>query len=106
MAGVSATEGCRLDRSDAAQGGRVGFRNGEADSQSTPATAISSGMKSPRKKPNAAKLKRWRVSIMRARGQHIGTVEAESREAAEASAIKTFNLTEEQRRRLAILEGE
>jgi hypothetical protein len=43
---------------------------------------------------------------MRARGQHIGTVEAENREAAEATAVKAFNLTEEQRRRLAILEGE
>jgi hypothetical protein len=70
------------------------------------AAAIFSGMKSPRKKPTATKLKRWRISIMRARGQHIGTVEAESREAAEASAIKTFNLTEEQRRGLAILEHE
>jgi hypothetical protein len=78
----------------------------ETDSQSGPTAAISSLMRSPRKKPGATKLKRWRISIMRARGQHIGTVEAESREAAEASAVKTFNLTEEQRRRLAILERE
>jgi hypothetical protein len=63
-------------------------------------------MRSPKRKPTASKLKRWRISIMRPRGRHIGTVEAESREAAEAIAVKAFNLTEEQRRRLAILEGE
>jgi hypothetical protein len=63
-------------------------------------------MRPPKKKPTAAKIRRWRISIMRARGQHIGTVEAENREAAEAAAVKAFNLTEEQRRRLVILEGE
>jgi hypothetical protein len=61
-------------------------------------------MRPPKKKPTATKLKRWRVSIMRARGQHVGTVEAESREAAEASSVKTFKLTEEQRKRLSIWE--
>jgi hypothetical protein len=34
-----------------------------------PATAISSGMKSPKKKPTAAKLRNWRVAIMRAPAQ-------------------------------------
>ena len=60
-------------------------------------------MRPPKKKPTATKLC-WRVSIMRARGQHVGTVEAESREAAEASSVKTFKLTEEQRKRLSIWE--
>jgi hypothetical protein len=33
-------------------------------------------MKSARKKPTAAKLRSWRVSIIRKRGQYLGTVEA------------------------------
>jgi hypothetical protein len=63
-------------------------------------------MKSPKRKPTAAKLKRWRISIMRSRGHHLGTVEAPDREAAEAEAVKAFDLTDDQRRRLAILERE
>jgi len=35
-----------------------------------------SPMKSARKKPTAAKLRSWRVSIIRKRGQYLGTVEA------------------------------
>jgi hypothetical protein len=33
-------------------------------------------MKSPKKKPAAARLRSWRVSILRARGQNLGTIEA------------------------------
>jgi hypothetical protein len=61
-------------------------------------------MKSPKRKPTAAKLKRWRISIMRSRGQHLGTIEAPDREAAEAEAVRAFDLSEDQRRRLAVLE--
>jgi hypothetical protein len=58
------------------------------------------------KKPTAAKLRNWRVSIMRARGQHLGTVQAATREAAESEAVRAFGLAEEQRQRLLIFERE
>jgi len=41
-------------------------------------------MKAPKKKSAAAKLRSWRVSIIRKRGQYIGTVEALNEKAAEA----------------------
>jgi hypothetical protein len=61
-------------------------------------------MKSPKKKPVGAKLRNWRVSILRSRAHHLGTVEAPDQRAAEAEAVKTFGLTEEQRKRLSIWE--
>jgi hypothetical protein len=61
-------------------------------------------MKSPKKKPTAAKLRSWRISILRQRAQHLGTVEAPDAKAAEAFAVKTFGLTEEQRNRLSVWE--
>jgi hypothetical protein len=39
----------------------------------------------PKKK--AAKLRSWRVSIIRKRGQYLGTVEAANEKAAEAAAV-------------------
>ena len=54
------------------------------------------------KKATAAKLRSWRVIIMRSKGEHIGTVEAPDRERAEAVAIKQFALDQHQRRRLLI----
>jgi hypothetical protein len=59
-------------------------------------------MKTARKKPTAAKLRSWRVIIMRSKGEHIGTVEAPDRERAEAVAIKQFALDDHQRSRLLI----
>jgi hypothetical protein len=61
-------------------------------------------MKSVRRKPGAAKLRSWRVSILRARAHHLGTIEAPDQRAAEAFAVKTFGLSEEQRRRLMVHE--
>ena len=61
-------------------------------------------MKSARRKPTAAKLRSWRVSIIRKRGQYLGTVEAGNERAAEAFAVKTFGLSDEQRRRLVVSE--
>jgi hypothetical protein len=61
-------------------------------------------MKSVRKKPTAAKLRSWRVSIIRKRGQYLGTVEALSEKAAEAAAVAEFDLSDEQRRRLMVQE--
>jgi hypothetical protein len=57
-------------------------------------------MKSPKKKPLAAKLRNWRVAIMRSRAKPIGTVQAPDRKAAEAEAVKAFDLSEDQRKRL------
>ena len=61
-------------------------------------------MKTARKKPTAAKLRSWRVVIMRSRGEYLGSVEAPDREGAEAVAIKQFALDDDQRRRLLIRE--
>jgi hypothetical protein len=61
-------------------------------------------MKSPRKKPTAAKLRSWRVSILRQRAHNLGTIEAPDAKTAEAEAVKLFGLTEEQRKRLSIWE--
>jgi hypothetical protein len=59
-------------------------------------------MKTARKKPTAAKLRSWRVIIMRSKGEYLGSVEAPDRERAEAVAIKQFELDDDQRRRLLI----
>jgi hypothetical protein len=40
------------------------------------------------------------------RAHNLGTVEAPNREAAKALAVKTFGLTEDQRKRLSIWEGD
>ena len=61
-------------------------------------------MRAPKKKPTAAKLRNWRVSIMRHRAEYLGTVAAANAEAAEALAAETFKLDGERRKRLAIRE--
>ena len=61
-------------------------------------------MRSPKKKKaTAAKLRFWRVSILRQRAQYLGTVEAPDERTAEAAAVAQFDLSEEQRR-LAVRE--
>jgi hypothetical protein len=57
--------------------------------------------KNARKKLTA---RSWRVSIIRKRGQYLGTVEAPNEKAAEAAAVAEFDLNDEQRRRLAVQE--
>jgi hypothetical protein len=44
------------------------------------------------------------VSLIRGKGQVVGDVEALTREAAEAEAVRAFNLTPEQRSRLVVQE--
>jgi hypothetical protein len=61
-------------------------------------------MRPPVKKKAAAKIRNWRVAIIRQRAQHLGTIEAPDEKAAEAEAVKVFGLTEEQRKRLSIWE--
>jgi hypothetical protein len=58
----------------------------------------------PRKLTQPAKLRSWRVSIIRKRGQYLGTVEAPNEKAAEVAAVADFDLSEEQRRRLVVSE--
>jgi hypothetical protein len=61
-------------------------------------------MKNARKRLAAAKLRSWRVSIIRKRGQYLGTVEAPNEKAAEAAAVVEFDLSDEQRRPLVVQE--
>ena len=61
-------------------------------------------MPAPTKRKTAAKLRSWCVSIIRKRGQYLGTVEALNEKAAEASAVAEFDLSDEQRRRLVVQE--
>jgi hypothetical protein len=57
-----------------------------------------------KQRPAAAKLRSWRVVIIRSKGEHLGTVEAPDRERTEAAAIKQFALDGDQRRQLLIRE--
>jgi hypothetical protein len=50
------------------------------------------------------KLRTWRVSILGRRAYYVGTVEAPDAHAAEAAAVAQFNLSDEQRKRLAVRE--
>jgi hypothetical protein len=56
------------------------------------------------KKAAAAKLKSWRVSILRPRARHLGDVEAPDEKTAKAAAASEFNLSDEQRKRLVVRE--
>jgi hypothetical protein len=63
-------------------------------------------MPTPRRKVaaarKAAKLRSWRVSILRQRGHYLGTVQAPDERSAEAAGVAEFNFDEEQRKRLAV----
>jgi hypothetical protein len=61
-------------------------------------------MKTTRKKPAPAKLRSWRVAIIRKRAQYLGSVEAPDQKAAEAAAGAEFKRSDEQRRRLVVQE--
>jgi hypothetical protein len=54
--------------------------------------------------PRGVASRSWRASLIRKKAQVLGDVEAPSREAAEAAAVRTFNLTPEQRSRLIVQE--
>jgi hypothetical protein len=58
--------------------------------------------KSAKKKATAAKLRNWRVVIIRNRAQFLGFVEARDRKTAEAAAAKQFDISEEERTRLVV----
>jgi hypothetical protein len=61
-------------------------------------------MRSPKKRATAAKLRNWRVSILRNRAEYLGTVEAADAEGATVVAAETFKLDGERRKRLAVRE--
>jgi hypothetical protein len=52
----------------------------------------------------AARMRSWRVSLLRGRAQHLGKVEALDERTAEAAAAVQFGLDDEQRKRLAVRE--
>jgi hypothetical protein len=58
----------------------------------------------PKKKPTAAKLRNWRVSILRQRAEYLGTVQAVDQQSAEAAAVAAFELDDDRRKRLAVRE--
>ena len=60
--------------------------------------------KKMKQKAAAAKLRSWRVIMMRSRGQLLGYVEAADVKAAEAAAVKAFDLHSDQRTRLLVQE--
>jgi hypothetical protein len=60
-------------------------------------------MKSPKKKPTAAKLQSWRVATMRSRAHGLGTVQAPDQKTAENRSGEGVALSEDQRKRLLIL---
>jgi hypothetical protein len=57
-----------------------------------------------KKKSTAAKLRNWRVSILRQRAHYLGNVQAPDERAAEAAAVAAFDLDQEERKRLAVRE--
>ena len=64
------------------------------------------GMKAPKKKATAEKLRSWRATILRQRGEYLGTIEAPDAKSAEALAVKLFGLEGQRRQRLVVLEQE
>jgi hypothetical protein len=61
-------------------------------------------MKRVLSKPPAAKVRDWRVSLIRKKLEHLGRVAAADREAAEAAAVEEFKLNDEQLRRVIVQE--
>ena len=60
----------------------------------------------PPSKRKADKLRSWRVSLLRGRGQYLGNVQAPDERAAEAAAVQQFNLSDTERKRLVVREQE
>jgi hypothetical protein len=63
-------------------------------------------MKKPRppQKKATDKLRSWRVSVLRARMQYRGDVQAPDQRSAEAEAVRQFKLSDEERKRLVLQE--
>ena len=68
---------------------------------------MSSPLKKMRpKKATAAKLRSWRVSILRGRAKNLGDVQAPDEKTAEAEAVAEFKQNDEQRSRLVVHDRE
>ena len=65
-----------------------------------------SSLRSRTKAKISTRVRSWRASLIRKRSQVLGDVDAPSREAAEAEAVRLFNLNEQQRSRLVVQERE
>jgi hypothetical protein len=66
-------------------------------------------MRAPKKQiaaRKAEKLRSWRATLLRQRGEYLGTIEAPDAKSAEALAVKLFGLEGERRQRLAVREQE
>jgi hypothetical protein len=63
-------------------------------------------LKKTRSKAKTAKLRSWRVAILRNRAQYLGDVQAPDAEAAEVAAVVEFELSDDQRRRVVMRERE
>ena len=63
-------------------------------------------LRSRSKAKTNTRVRGWRASLIRKRSQVLGDVEAPSREAAKAVAVRVFNLNEHQRTRLVVQEHE
>ena len=57
-----------------------------------------SASKPPRSTLKPARLRSWRVSLLRQRARYLGTVEARDEKAAEAAAVEQFGLNDDERR--------
>jgi hypothetical protein len=60
----------------------------------------------PQKRATAAKLRSWRVAILRNRSHYLGDVQAPDEKAAEAAAVVEFKLSDDQRKRVVVSERE
>jgi hypothetical protein len=58
--------------------------------------------KSAPSKASAAKLRSWRVTILRNRAHYLGDVQAPDEGAPEAAAVSEFKLSDGQRKRLLV----
>ena len=56
------------------------------------------------KKATAAKLRSWRVAILRNRAHYLGDIQAPDEKSAEAAAAVEFKLSDEQRKRIVLQE--
>jgi hypothetical protein len=60
--------------------------------------------RSSNKRTAGARARRRRVSIIRSRGEYLGTVEAPDESAADLTAAEQFGLSDWQRKRLTLRE--
>jgi hypothetical protein len=57
----------------------------------------------PKSKPASTKLRYWRISVPGGkRPEYVGIVEAPDQRSAEATAVKQFGLTDDERERLVV----